>query len=260
MDAESFLKILANSNVEKRLNEIFKPVITLTIDEALKPTTQQLNTKLNDIATTVNLLKADVASRAKCIETLQLANEDLSTRLVKAEAKIKELEAYSRRDNLLITGLAPTVAELAAAHDSDVQAESSTTTEAKVVAFCSQHLGVAITAEDISTTQYTKPKKATDPKQVVVRFVRRAKRDEVFYARGKLRTTNTTIEPAKRFYVNEDLADGTRKLFGMARTKLKERLLTSVWTSSGRVHVRDKGGHYQVITSVAKLNEITRAN
>jgi hypothetical protein len=46
----------------------------------------------------------------------------------------------------------------------------------------------------------------------------------------------------------------------MARTKLKERLLTSVWTSSGRVHVRDKGGHYQVITSVAKLNEITRAN
>lgn len=54
--------------MENRLNGIFKPVIILTLNKALKPITQQVNTQLNqlnNIATTVNLLKAHVASRAK---------------------------------------------------------------------------------------------------------------------------------------------------------------------------------------------------
>jgi hypothetical protein len=44
MDAASFLKILSNADVEKKLNDIFRPVIELTVNELLKPIKQQLDT------------------------------------------------------------------------------------------------------------------------------------------------------------------------------------------------------------------------
>jgi cell division protein FtsB len=51
------------------------------------------------------MLKADLSSRNKSIQALEEANTDLIARLAKAEAKIEDLDSYSRRDNLLITGL-----------------------------------------------------------------------------------------------------------------------------------------------------------
>jgi hypothetical protein len=65
MDAASFLKIVSNVDVEKKLNNIFRPVIELAVNELLKPIKQQLDTCLNEIAASVNMLKADLSSRNK---------------------------------------------------------------------------------------------------------------------------------------------------------------------------------------------------
>lgn len=50
MDAASFLKVVSNVDVEKKLNNIFRPVIDLAVNELLKPIKQQLDTCLNEIA------------------------------------------------------------------------------------------------------------------------------------------------------------------------------------------------------------------
>lgn len=54
-----------------------------------------------------------------------MANTDLTARLAKAKAKIKDLDSFSRRDNLLITGLPSSFAEMIVAQDTGRRAVES---------------------------------------------------------------------------------------------------------------------------------------
>jgi hypothetical protein len=61
-----------------------------------------------------------------------------------------------------------------------------------------------------------------------------------------------------RVYINEDLSENTRKIFGAARAKLKSKLLTSAWTSNGRIHVKDNNGSFHTISSMSQLQAVAR--
>jgi hypothetical protein len=79
---------------------------------------------------------------------------------------------------------------------------------------------------------HIKAKRPGDPTQVVLQ------------ARGKLRAISVDRAANNRVYINEDLSENTRKIFGAARAKLKSKLLTSAWTSNGRIHVKDNNGSF----------------
>jgi hypothetical protein len=148
---------------------------------------------------------------------------------------------------------------MVAAQDTGSRAvESSETTVSTVISFCHDKLGVSITPDDISTAHHIKAKRPGDPTQVIVRFARRSKRDAVLQARGKLRAINVDRAANNRVYINEDLSENTRKIFGAARAKLKSKLLTSAWTSNGRIHVKDNNGSFHTISSMSQLQAVAR--
>ena len=111
------MNILPNHNVEKRLQDILKSVIELSVAEIFKPIQKVIDVKLNELTTTVKLLQAEVTSRKDEVADLQNTKKNLSDRLAVAEGKINDLEQYSRSTNLVITGLTTTVAEVFLALD-----------------------------------------------------------------------------------------------------------------------------------------------
>ena len=48
MDVQGFLNILSNHNIEKRLQNILKPVIELTVAEMFKPIQKAIDVKPNE--------------------------------------------------------------------------------------------------------------------------------------------------------------------------------------------------------------------
>ena len=140
----------------------------------------------------------------------------------------------------------------------DQQYESSDTTVRKVIDFCNDHFELALVHEDISVAHFIKSKRAGGPNQAVVRFTRRSIREAVYRARFKLKDLNPQRPDDKRFYINEDLSDNNRKLFGASRSKVKNDQLTSAYTSNRRVKVKDIVGNTHKVSSVMQLNDIIR--
>ncbi len=89
-------------------------------------------------------------------------------------------------------------------------AQSSQYVRDKVVTFCCNTLSVDVEPEDISTALRFTPRTGENPGQagqVIVHFTSRVVRDEVYYAKGKLRAINTYQPADQKFYVNEDFID-----------------------------------------------------
>ena len=205
------------------------------------------------------MLQAEVVSRKQEVEALQTANKEMSDRLIQAEQKIKDSEQYSRRDNLMITGLSASVAEIAAASGSDgTNGQSPQSTRNKVLDFCHDNLNLDLDQTDISTTHFIKSKNAASSKQVLVRFTNHTARDQVFYSKGKLRDIHDGKSTQEKYFINEDLTENNRKLFGAAQDKFKRKLVLSAWTSNGRIYVKTADGTIHTITTIAQLNYVAR--
>jgi hypothetical protein len=135
----------------------------------------------------VNKLGHDTDGEVTCINLdLQATNECVRTlekEVRSMNAKIAVIEAYSRQDNLIITGL-PAVdyadAGSSAAVGSGV--ETSKSTEKAVLELVNNRLGLQLTVADISTTHRLKTKNAS-PAPVMVRFTNRRARESVYAAR-----------------------------------------------------------------------------
>jgi hypothetical protein len=88
---------------------------------------------------------------------LQSENKALKDRLAKLESENDNQSQYTRRDNLLFTGLpAATAAEIAASAVGHPTAESSESVVNKVITFCHEHLNVNIERSDISVAHRLK--------------------------------------------------------------------------------------------------------
>ena len=103
---------------------------------------------------------------------------------------IDKLEQYSRRENMRVVGVPATAGE-----DTD-----------QIVMKLGKDLGVEIQKEDISTSHRLKSKgKRGDP--ILVRFVRREKKQEMMQQKKKLR------EQKKEIYLEEDLTKMRAAMF-----------------------------------------------
>ena len=171
-------------------------------------------------------------------QQLNKLNRDLDY----AYAKIDELEAYNRRDNIIISGLPLTsfaeAASVAASDESAAAASPSTiehaaATEKSVLALC-QQLRVSVAPSD-SSIAHRLPKKGNDtrPPPVIVRFTSRKVRNTVYAARLNLKDLEGPI-----IYINEDLTQRNAHLFTEARRLRKAKKIYSTWTKSGNVYFK----------------------
>lgn len=202
-------------------------IIALRDPQVLEAIAEIFETKLQSLLTTVSELKEENAQQSVQISKLQ--NE-----LLMMTSRTEALDAYTRRDNLLITGL-PTesFAEAAATADAG-EGQPSQSVEQSVLALFNTKLGVAIQPSDISIAHRLKKRDVSGhhPPMTVVRFTNRKAREAVYGARRLLKSHNEKI------FINEDLTKATANLYKQARLLARSRLIHSTWTTSCCVYIK----------------------
>lgn len=176
-------------------------------------------------------LKKDSDQKATLISKLQ-------TDLQSANSRIEALEAYTRRDNLIIAGLPiETFADVAATQETSSQgAEHSQSVEQSVLRLFNEQLGVRVLPSDISIAHRLKKRaNIAGPPSTVVRFTNRKAREDVYAARRNLRHASA------RIFINEDLNRTTADLFRQARLLVRSKRIHQAWTSSCTVYIKETG-------------------
>ncbi len=114
----------------------------------------------------------------------------------------------------------------------------------QVAKFCTDNcFNSPASIQNISAAHALKSRGASRNEAIIVCFSRRSVRNDVYYAKMKLKDYRTL--EGSTVYVNEDLTTITRKIFGAARQKLCDKRIASVWTKSGRVYYKV---HSQMLT------------
>ena len=141
------------------------------------------------------------------------------------EDKIDQLEQYDRRQNLEFEGLAYQ-------KDEDVSQLD-----------VAEKIGVKLQKADISVAHRLPTKPGRDkngPNTVIARFVKREIRNEIYYKRYLLKDLHDDKhdDSQKRVYINENLTQKRKRLFRLAKQKIKALQYTFIWTNNGYIFVR----------------------
>lgn len=164
--------------------------------------------------------------------------ESVESSLKSVQKSYNDLEQYGRRECIEIRGIPQPPAD----HPSD----ESTNDIAKKVG---NLIGVKIEDRDISISHRIPIKKSRvskfkkhRPAAIIVKFTRRDKKDEFYRARTKLKnvTTRDLGFPSKNnIFISESLTAENRKLFNEALQVKKEQNYKYIWTSNGRIFLRE---------------------
>lgn len=127
-----------------------------------------------------------------------------------------------------------------------------------VVRKISEAVGTAVDLSDIDACHWI-PTPKPGVKKIIVRFVKRTKRDDILAKCRKKRLDSSMLGDDKKtpIFVNEHLTQKGKALLAAAIQKKKEAAWKFVWTSGGKVLARkDEGSraiHIADETSLAKI-------
>ena len=111
-------------------------------------------------------------------------------------------------------------------------------------------LGVKLEEEDV-TIAHRLPKKervgktrsSNDSKKhstIIVRFVSRTKRNEIYASRFKAKTIEAfPVDKMEHLFINENLTQRRKLLFWLTKQKAKKLNYKFIWTSNGQIYVRE---------------------
>ena len=126
-----------------------------------------VESQLADLTATIKCLQNDIQVRDDKIRKLESDNSALRHDLNRCNIRISALELYSRRDNLIISGLNLDMAEVASGTDAtDYEDMGLTTTTAKVAKFCNDVLHANVDISDISVAHPLRPPRNPRPGSV----------------------------------------------------------------------------------------------
>ncbi len=186
---------------------------------AIKSRVQEANNKMSSIINEVNQLKEE--------------NEELKNQLKIVKKKkggeqrddrIKELEQYSRRDNVLVTG---------------IPWQKGENTQTLTIQL-GEKLGVPIQDHGISTSHRLPSR--SNVQAFIVRFNNRDRRDELICALKKMRlnTNIIGIEPNQPIYCDEHLTVQNIATLRKAKQLKRAGSLIFIWTKEGTVYIKIK--------------------
>lgn len=249
------MDLLSNADVKSKLGEIF--------NDGFAKLSETLMKKVDEMNTTILALKLELSAKDAVIDKVQKDNQLLHDSVKNLSAVNENLQQEAKRDNLLFTGFAPSFAEALASQSGDGN-DTSTVHQSsvigKVVEFCRHALQIpSFSTHDVSSAHFLSPSKPSPGRpstgsMLLVRFTRRAMRDEVLSKKRLLKNYNQ--ENHTKHFINEDLILSRRKLFGEARKAHKDGKLDGAWTSAGSVRVKLSTGRKVTVNSVAELNHL----
>ena len=167
----------------------------------------------------------------------------LNDKVFALEEKLAEQEQYSKRDNILISGLKvakPYNRVADANQDPSTDDEDKWSTSDKMIMrsnvldFAKKTLKVTIENSDIQDVHVLPNRGAKEKGTVIVRFSNRLARDKFYQAR--LGQKQRLFED--KIYLNEHLTARNAALFKKARDLRKSQKVTHVWTKNCRILVR----------------------
>ena len=232
--------------------EDLKKLIREAVKEAVAEALQQVNSRLDQLDTTISILRLDLDTRTRTVSLIQDENRELRAKMSELEKKIDSVEQYSKRDNLLFVGLSTNAASVVGA---DAMAETSTTLTETVLKITNDVLKVPITKDDISIVHRIPKKNASgsaSTSPVVIRFTKRSTRDAVYNARFELKGKNIGYP----LFINEDLTSVNQKIFSCLHKKFKDKKIQGVWTTNCKVLCKRNNGNVLHVTSIVEANTI----
>lgn len=252
----------------------------------LEPPHQEAS-PLSELTSEIRLLRSEVSSMKSeftmaisalnhCearLDELTTAMSAYDTRLKDAEKKVSEVEDLrgiidvlneklnSQEQNLLrneieVTGVI----------------EAQNENPYHTILTVSSLIGVKLSEVDVDSVQRVGPRRVTNkslPRPLVVKFSRRAPRDQFLKAAKVRRLTTKDIgfesAPSTNIYVNERLTRANRLLFRDCRKRFKEAGFKFCWTRGGIIYVKKcegkgRGSETLVVRTSADINRILQEN
>ncbi|XP_069361817.1 uncharacterized protein [Maniola hyperantus] len=237
--------VSTNSDVQCLLTEV--RLLTQEIS-SLKNRLEEATISLNRCHERLDVFGASIASNESRINTLESRNSEIDTLKCKVSELQNEINIQAQnniKNEIEICGIP--------------ECNNENTTHIALV--LSNKIGVELKEQDIDWSARVGPRilSAVDstgnarkhPRPIVVRLLRRIKRDEMLKGsktRRNITSTDLNLSgPAQKVFVNERLTARNRHLFRQCRTQTKQMGYDFCWCSNGSIYVRQREGKAAIV-------------
>lgn len=201
------------------------------IDAALQKQNESLQTIIN------NAVQAAIAPLKGEIAGLKAQLKEKETEAMEMAEKIDDLEQYTRRNSLVVTGVTPLEGE---------------DTDETMIRIAKDHLGIDIMSSDIDRSHPLGKPNDNKPRPIIVKFATYNVRRKVYKNRVNLKNVR-----GKKIFINEHLTKPRNEIAYKARKMVKEGKLMKTWTFDGKIFLLKHGKDQPfVITSMREFNDL----
>ena len=243
MDKETMERIL-----DKKLGSLNSKMdeVTTSIEETMK-TVKFISKQYDEILIKLTTIEEEKRLLLKENESLRQDLTEATQELESLRECQNKLEQYSRRDCLEIKGIPVKEGEVTS----------------EIVVKIANKIGVKITSQDISTSHRLPRRVASkDEPAMIVKFVRRDTRDQLYKARKRLRDITTKdlgYRGSNRVFINESLTRVNKNLLSKCLKVKRDFNFKYVWTNAGRIMLRETDESPVLRISTEKdLNKFTQ--
>ena len=175
-------------------------------------------------------------------------------------SRVDHLEQYTRRENVIISGLKTDHRTYASAATGAVSSETNENApnneqqslEEQVIAFLDT-VNVQIESSEISACHTLKTKDKSKPPLIVMRFVNRKSKVRIM----KAAALNRRALRQRDVFINEHLTAKNAAIFREARTLLRNHQIIGTWTKNCTVFVKHIDDRHQArVTSIHELSDL----
>ena len=171
------------------------------------------------------------------IRTLIEDNKKKDIEINSLKKRVDELEQNSRRENIMISGLAIKNRSFSnVVKHSDAIEHSNNPSQEEIVSLEKQILNfidtknIHIDPNEISTCHTIKTKDQSKPDPIIMRFVSRKTKDRVLRSGRNLKGCSV--------FINEHLTSQNAHIASLARRLLKDKQIAGTWTRNGTVYIK----------------------
>ena len=176
------------------------------------------------------------------VAALEAENRMLKDRVTALEQNQDAADQYSRRNSLRVSGV------------KEVPGENTD----NIILDMARALGADLTLSEIDRSHRVGPKTSTSgltssrPRDIIVKFDTYRSRQKLYSNRTKARKCGYP-----NHYINEDLTRRRSDLLYRCRSLKNKGLIRDVWTSDGRVLVKDNRDNVRVMNNVVDIQRYT---
>ena len=217
-----------NKCLYSEINAMSESLVNIEVSQTF------ISEKYDKLLEAIQTTKKQVQSMEKKIKDQGETTSHLQDNVYDNVTSLDAMQQYLRRDCLEITGIPVLPVDK----------------PKELVKELGSALGININENDISTAhRLPDTKKVKD--RIIVKFVRRDVREEVYKNRKRLVGKSTTCLPSvneeigksirnsSKIHINESLTAYRKRLFGKIHAFEKEKIYKFILTANGRIHLRE---------------------